>query len=70
MGPRNHVLDWGPNCPKHKGNFGGKDMPDDTVVSCAKMVESIEMPFGVWTWVCPRNHVLDGCTLAPPGEYH
>ena len=24
-------------------------MPDDIVVSCAKMAEQIEMPFGLWT---------------------
>jgi len=24
------------------------------------MTEPIEMPFGVWTWVGPVNHVLDG----------
>jgi len=24
------------------------------------MSELINMPFGVWTWVGPRNHVLDG----------
>jgi len=29
-------------------------------VSCAKMVASIEVPFGVQTWVSPRNNVLDG----------
>jgi len=29
------------------------------VVSPAKMVEPIEMPFGLKTWVGPRNHVLD-----------
>jgi len=23
------------------------------------MAELIEMPFGLWTWVDPRNHVLD-----------
>jgi len=28
------------------------------------------MPFGVWTHVDPRNHVLDvGHMWAPPGEY-
>jgi len=29
-------------------------------VSCAKMAEPIEMPFGTWTWVGPTKHVLDG----------
>jgi len=35
-------------------------MPDDTVVSCAKMAEPIEMSFGLWAQVSSRNHVLDG----------
>jgi len=26
---------------------------------CAKTDEAIEPPFGLWTWVGPRNHVLD-----------
>ena len=30
------------------------------VVSPAKTAEPIEMPFGLWTWVGLRNHVLDG----------
>ena len=31
------------------------------VMSCAKKTaEQIEMPFGVWTRVGPRKHVLDG----------
>ena len=25
-----------------------------------KAAEPIEVPFGVWTWVGTRNHVLDG----------
>jgi len=24
-----------------------------------------KMPFGLWTWVCPRNHVLDGVADPP-----
>ena len=30
----------------------------DTTVSCVKMAEQLEMPFGLWTVVGPRNHVL------------
>ena len=30
------------------------------VVSCAKTAELIDMPYGLWTWVGQRNHVLDG----------
>jgi len=29
-------------------------------MSCAKMGELILMPFGVWTRVGPKTHVLDG----------
>jgi len=31
---------------------------DDDAVSCKKMVEPIEMPFGLWTRVVPRKHVV------------
>ena len=33
--------------------------PSVTLVSPAKTAEPIEMPFGLRTWVGPRNHVLD-----------
>ena len=39
-----------------------------TVVSHAKTAESIEMPFGLWTRVGPRNHVLDGGADASVGR--
>jgi len=29
------------------------------IVSPAKTAESIEWPFGMWTWVSARSHVLD-----------
>ena len=32
-------------------------------VSCAKMAEPIEMPFGVWTRVVLKNHVLGGAQI-------
>jgi len=31
-----------------------------TIVSCTKTAEPIKMPFGLWTQVGPRKHVLDG----------
>jgi len=34
---------------------------------CAKTAEPIEMPFGTWTRVDPRNRVLGG-GLDPPGK--
>jgi len=32
----------------------------DSAVGCAEMAGPMEMLFGTWTWVVPRNHVLDG----------
>jgi len=52
--------------------FRGKNMsgmPDDTAVSWAKMAEPIEMPFGLWTRADRSKLVLEGGTLASPGEY-
>jgi len=40
-----------------------------TVMSPAKTAELIEMPFGLWTRVGPRKHVLHGVTLVLSGEY-
>jgi len=31
-----------------------------TIVNRAKTAKPIEMPFGLWTLVGPRKHVLDG----------
>ena len=36
-----------------------------TIVSHAKTAEPIEMPFGLWSWVGPRNHVLYGVHITP-----
>jgi len=33
----------------------------------AKIAERIEMPFGLWTWVCPRNDIL-GCVPISTGD--
>jgi len=46
--------------PSEGAIFTRTDMPDDTAVSCAKMAEPIEIPFGLWTWVGPRKHMLHG----------
>ena len=47
-----------------RGNFEGKGaahckIPGHSAVSCAKIAESIEIPFGMWTRVGPRKHILD-----------
>jgi len=63
MGPRKHVLD-GVEIPRAKRLFLGErtcpGMPDNTAVSCSKMAEPIEMPFGLWTWIDPGKYALDG----------
>jgi len=42
-------------------------------VNCAKMAELIELPFGVWTRVGPKKHVLDAgahwCHMIEPSVY-
>jgi len=40
-----------------------------TIVSPAKSAEPVEMPFGLWTWVGQRNHVLDGVQIPRPKGY-
>ena len=39
-----------------------------TLVSPAKTAEPIEMPFGLRTWLDPRDHVLDGGSDPPMGR--
>jgi len=80
MGPRNHVLDGGPD-PHGKGQFLGKGHPGKVqglfAVSCAKTAEPIDLRFRLWTRVGGRKHKFNrGAnvpswegTLAPPGEY-
>jgi len=36
-----------------------------TIVSAARTAETIEMLFGMWTRLSPRNHVLDAGTYPP-----
>jgi len=73
VGPRNHVLDGVQIAPCEYAIFKGNDMPGHarrhSAVSSAKMAESIEMSFALWTRVGPRKRYI-GCTLAPPGEYY
>ena len=50
--------------PHVKGNFEEKGCPivkyrDALSCICTKTAEPIEMPFGIWTLVGPRKHVLD-----------
>jgi len=39
-----------------------------TLVSLAKTAEPIDVPFGMRTWVDPRDHVLDGGSDPPMGR--
>jgi len=41
----------------------------DSAVSCAKIAEPIEMPFGLWARIGPRNHVLDGVHIPIKGQF-
>ena len=64
MGPRNHVLDGGPNALMRMGNFEGEraahcKAQGRSAVSCAKTAELIEMLFALCTWVGSRKHILD-----------
>ena len=43
-----------------RGNFEGKS---DHAIICAKTAEPIQMPFGLWARMGPRNHVLDGIQI-------
>jgi len=36
-----------------------------TLVSLAKTAEPIEMPFGLWAWMGPSNHVSNGVQISP-----
>ena len=50
--------------PCKGANFSGKDMPGHARRQCElavqKMTERIEMPFGLWTRMGPRQYVLHG----------
>ena len=55
-GPRNHVLDGGPDPPVRRAILKGKGaahckVQGPSAVSCVKTAEPIKMPFGVWTRV-------------------
>jgi len=65
VGPGNHVLNGGSRSLHGKGQFLGKrashcKVEGYSTVICAKTVEPIEMPFGLWARMGPINHVLDG----------
>jgi len=56
---------WGARSPWEGAILRGKGAPHCKVwghsaVPCAKTAEPIEMPFGLWAGMGPRNHALDG----------
>ena len=55
---------WGPDRPCEGAIFRGNEMSGharrDSAVCCTKMTEPIEVPFGLWTCMGPRKHVLHG----------
>ena len=55
--PWEPCIRWGfrLQAPMRKGTFE----EEGAAVSCAKTAQPIEMLFGMWTRVGPRNHVLD-----------
>jgi len=71
VGSGNHVLD-GAQIPLRMGNFEAGNgaahckVYGRSAVSCAKTAEPIETPFGTWTRVGPRNHILVSCTILIP----
>ena len=64
--PSNHEFDVYRSSIR-KGYFEGEGMSGHvwrhSNVSCAKMAELIDMPFGLWARMGRRNHVLDGVQL-------
>ena len=71
VGSRNNVLDGGQHPPMGRGNFlRGEVHPivknrDTLQSSVQKKSERIDMPFGLWAQMSPRNHILDGVRITP-----
>jgi len=83
-GPKEACIRWGPDPPCRGAIIRGKDMPrharHHSTVSCAKMAELIDLPFGLWTRVGQRSTssivfaswhqcALTGGHTGAPGEY-
>jgi len=61
VSPRNHVLDGGPDPPMGTGKGASHcTVYRHSVVPCAKTAEPIEMSFGLWARMGPRNRVRWG----------
>jgi len=62
-GPKELCIRWGPDPTMESGKFEGESaahckVQGRSAASRAKTAEPIEMPFGLWTRVPPRKHVL------------
>jgi len=71
VGPRNHVLDGGPDIPWEGAILRGKAWKGrpivkyrDTADIYAKMAKLIKMPFGLWARMGRRNRVRWGSRSA------
>ena len=62
------MLDWGPDPPMGRGNFGEKGaqckVQKHPAVKCAKAAELIVMLFGLWAQNGPRI-IKDGVQMPP-----
>jgi len=73
VGQRNQPsIRWGPDPPCERNILKGNGaahckVQEHSAVSCAKMAEPTENPFGMLSGMGPRKHVL--YRVAPPGEY-
>jgi len=66
VGPRDHALDGGSDPPWEGANFlGTMGVPLYSTVVCGKTVEQIEMPYGLWALMDPRNRVFHGVPDSP-----
>jgi len=59
---------WGYRSPMWRGNFEAERRQPIVKYNgylpwAGKKAEPIKMPFGMWTRVSPRNHVLDGVQI-------
>jgi len=64
-GPKEPCVRWESRSPCNEAILRKKGAARCTVyghsaVRCAKTAEPIKMPYGIWTWLGPRKHVLDG----------
>jgi len=73
-GSKKACIRWGPDPPCQGGIIRGKDMPGlaqrHPSVSCPKMAEPINLPFGLWTPVGRRKHKFNHIPQLTPMSPH